>query len=338
MSSTHRTKGVSLAKGPVGLIGLVLLAYGISALIFGGHGFAQHAPNGAVHGKTWLGLEVNGFSGLLFIAAGLLLLLSAPRHWAAKSVSLIVGIALGAIAVIAAVKDHGALGLFAANHLTEIVLGAAAVVLIGLSLLPRVGAKAKQRYYAPAQRRDERDDQPASRRGYPEPPGTPEREHQTVTREQRTAECEPAVDREPVSASTAPVERRSVPTSRVGNGSRSSADLPQRTTSAPVNGASNGRAINGPAECEPVSTFDPEPGPASTAPVERRSVPTDRVGNGSRSSADLPQRTTAPPFDRASNGGSVSGDPATNTDDSTTTDLPRRSTTSSTQTKEDQHV
>lgn len=277
MSSTRRTKGVSLAKGPVGLIGLVLLAYGISALIFGGHGFAQHAPNGAVYGKTWLALEVNGFSGLLFIAAGLLLLLSAPRHWAAKGVSLIVGIALGAIAVIAGVKDHGALGVFAANHLTEIVWGAAAVVLIGLSLLPRVGAKTKQRDYAPAQRHPERDEQPTSRRAYPEPPSTPQREHQTATREQRTAEREPVstVDREPLTASTAPVERRSVPTS-VGNGSSASADPPPRTTSAPVNGASNG--------------------------------------------------------------GSVNGAPVTNTDASTTNNLRQRSTTSSTQTQEDQHV
>ena len=170
--------------------------------------------------RPGLRLEVNGFSGLLFIAAGLLLLLSAPRHWAAKGVSLIVGIALGAIAVIAGVKDHGALGVFAANHLTEIVWGAAAVVLIGLSLLPRVGAKTKQRDYAPAQRHPERDEQPTSRRAYPEPPSTPQREHQTATREQRTAEREPVstVDREPLTASTAPVERRSVPTN-VGNGS-----------------------------------------------------------------------------------------------------------------------
>jgi hypothetical protein len=278
MSSTRRTKGVSLAKGPVGLIGLVLLAYGISALIFGGHGFAQHAPNGAVYGKTWLGLEVNGFSGLLFVAAGLLLLLSAPRHWSAKGVSLIVGIVLGAIAVIAGVKDHGVLGVFAANHLTEIVWGTAAVVLVGLSLLPRVGAKTKQRYYAPAHPQHERDEQPATRGAYPEPPSTPEREHQTVTREQR------------------------------------------------------------PAEREPVRTLDREPLTVRTAPVEPRSASSSRVGNGSRTSADFPERTTSAPLDGASNGGSVNGDPVTNTDANTTTDLPERSTTSSTRAKEDQHV
>jgi hypothetical protein len=144
MSSTKTTKGISLAKGPVGLIGVVLLAYGITAVIFGGHSFVQHALNGMVHGKRWLGLEVNGWSGLLFIAAGLLLLLGAPVHWGAKGISLIIGLALGALALIALVNGHGALGIFAANHLTELVWGAAAVLLIVFSQLPRVGAKSKQ--------------------------------------------------------------------------------------------------------------------------------------------------------------------------------------------------
>ena len=269
MATTYRTKGVSLAKGPVGLIGLVLLAYGITALLFGGHGFAQHAPNGAIYGKTWLGLEVNGWSGLLFIAAGLLLLLGAPLHFTAKGVSLIVGLALGAIAVIAVVKGHGALGLFAANHLTELVWGAGAVLLIGLSLLPRVGAKTKPRDDG----RDER--LGVTQRADPEP-GT--LEPRTVNREERPAEREPAntADREPVSARTAPAERHSVPTNGVNNGSSTSTDVARRPTAAPVNGASNG--------------------------------------------------------------GSVNSDLVTNPDASTTTNPPQRSTTTSAQTQEDQHV
>jgi len=210
MATTHRTKGVSLAKGPVGLLGLVLLAYGITALLFGGHGFAQHAPNGAVDGKTWLGLEVNGWSGLLFIAAGLVLLLSARLHVTAKGVSLIVGLALGAIAVIAAVKGHGALGLFAANPLTELVWGAGAVLLVGLSLLPRVGARTRQRYDEPEQRYAGRDERlGVTRRVDPEPS---------------------MVERQPVPAGAAPAERRSVSTNGVGNGSRTGTDLPGRST------------------------------------------------------------------------------------------------------------
>jgi hypothetical protein len=261
MATTYRTKGVSLVKGPVGLIGLVLLAYGVTALIFGGHGFGQHAPNGAVYGKTWLGLEVNGWSGLLFIAAGLLLLLGAPLHFTAKGVSLLVGIALGAIAVIAVIKGHGALGLFAGNHLSEIVWGAAAVLLVGLSLLPRVGAKTKRRYDAPGLRDDGRGERLGVRRRADRGPGTLDRE---------------PLDRERVSPRTAPVERRSVPTNGAGNGSITDADLPRRRASAPVNGASNG--------------------------------------------------------------GSVNGDPVTNPDASTTVDHAPRSTTKSTQNQEDQHV
>jgi hypothetical protein len=140
----YRTKGWSLAKGPVAVIGLGLLAYGITALIFGGHGFAQDAPTGAVYGKTWLGLEVNGWTGLLFSAAGLLLLLGAPMHWGAKTMSLIVGASLVVLCVIALANGHGALGMFAANGLTELVWGAAGGLLILLSLLPRVGRRTRR--------------------------------------------------------------------------------------------------------------------------------------------------------------------------------------------------
>jgi hypothetical protein len=146
MTTRHRTKGTSLAKGPIGLIGLALLAYGITALIFGGHSFAQHAPTGAVHGKTWLGLEVNGWTSLLFVAAGLLLLFGAPMHWGAKSMSLIVGISLTALCLIALANGHGALGIFAADGLTKLVWGAAGALLIVLSLLPRVGGKTTRGY------------------------------------------------------------------------------------------------------------------------------------------------------------------------------------------------
>jgi hypothetical protein len=143
-SNRHRTKGWSLAKGPVALIGLALLAYGVTALIFGGHGFAQHAPTGAVYGKTWLGLEGNGWTGLLFTAAGLLLLLGAPMHWGAKTMSLIVGFSLVVLCVIALANGHGALGIFAANGLTELVWVAAGGLLIILSLLPRVGRRTRR--------------------------------------------------------------------------------------------------------------------------------------------------------------------------------------------------
>ena len=138
-------KGVSLAKGPVGIIGLLLLAYGVTALIFGGHSFTTHPVDGTVNGKTWLGLEVNAWSSLLFIAAGALLLFGSPLHWAAKSMSLIVGLVLGAASVISLVDGEDVFGIFAANGLTKLVWGVAAAVLIVLSLLPRVGGGRKDR-------------------------------------------------------------------------------------------------------------------------------------------------------------------------------------------------
>ena len=142
--SNTASNGVSLAKGPVAIIGIIGVIYGISALILGGHGFALHIPHGAVHGKKWIGLEVNGWTDLLFIAAGLLLLFSAPLHWGAKSMSLLVGFVLGAAAIIAVIRGNGVFGIFAANHLTELVWGAAGVLLILLALLPRAGGNDKQ--------------------------------------------------------------------------------------------------------------------------------------------------------------------------------------------------
>jgi hypothetical protein len=63
-------------------------------------------------------------------------------HWGAKTMSLIVGVVLGGAALVAlATKKRGAFGLLAANHVTELVWGAAGVALILLSLMPRVGAK-----------------------------------------------------------------------------------------------------------------------------------------------------------------------------------------------------
>jgi hypothetical protein len=91
-------------------------------------------------------LEVNGWTSLLFVAGGLLLLFGAPMHWAAKSMSLIVGVSFVALSLIALANGHGALGIFATNGLTELVWGAAGALLIVLSLLPRVGRKTTHGY------------------------------------------------------------------------------------------------------------------------------------------------------------------------------------------------
>jgi len=141
MSDTTRNKGVSLAKGPIGLIGLILLAAGILMYLTGSDGFKESFPDGTTNGDKFLGFEANGWTALLLAASGLLLLLSAPLHWGAKTMGIVVGLILGAASVIALVDKKDVLGLAAANGPTKLLLGAASAALLILSLLPRVGKK-----------------------------------------------------------------------------------------------------------------------------------------------------------------------------------------------------
>jgi len=137
----QRTRGVSLAKGPIALVGLLGIIYGLTALIVRAHSFALHFPNGHVHGPLWIHLMVNGWTSLLFIAAGLALLFSAAAHITAKTMAMLVGIVLIVLAIIAYAQGHGALGIFAADHWTELIWGVAGIVLVLLALMPRVGGR-----------------------------------------------------------------------------------------------------------------------------------------------------------------------------------------------------
>ena len=144
MSKTSRNdKGVSLAKGPVGLLGLAMIAWGVIHFLMGGNGFGTDPVSGTVNGDTFLGLEGNGWTNVLWVGAGLLLAFGAPMHWAAKSLALIVGLVLGAASVISMVDGNDVFGIFATNGPTQLALGAAAAALILLSLLPRVGKNKK---------------------------------------------------------------------------------------------------------------------------------------------------------------------------------------------------
>jgi hypothetical protein len=136
-----RTKGVSLAKGPVGIIGAVLLAGGILGLLFGSTDFTTHAPDGDVTGGTWLGIEGNGWTWLGFAAAGVVLLIGAPLHWGAKTVAMIVGLVMSAACVIAIVDGNDVFGVAAANRATMVVMGVAGVALLVLAMMPRVGRR-----------------------------------------------------------------------------------------------------------------------------------------------------------------------------------------------------
>jgi hypothetical protein len=135
------TKGVSLAKGPVGLVGLIALIYGVLGLVFGSNSFTAHPINGTVNGTTFLGIMGNGWTYALMAVGGLLLVLAAPMHWGAKTMALIVGIAFGAACVLGLIQGDSALGIFAVNGWTKLVLGIAAAVLLVLAMMPRVGRR-----------------------------------------------------------------------------------------------------------------------------------------------------------------------------------------------------
>src|SRR3954447_18332304 len=147
--------GVSLAKGPVGLVGLASLALGVLGFIFPSRSFPFDAPSGTVNGSTFIGIEGNGWTWVVFAAAGLLLLLGSRVHWGAKSMAFIVGVAFVVGALIALSDGSDILGIFATNNWTKLVMGAAGVALIVLSMMPRVG---RRRGAAPTSTRTRADD------------------------------------------------------------------------------------------------------------------------------------------------------------------------------------
>ena len=121
-----------------------MIAWGVIAFLMGGDSFTTQAPDGTVTGDTFLGVEGNGWTNALWAAAGLLLVLGAPAHWGAKTMALIVGLALGAAALIAVYDGSDVFGIFAANDLTMLLWGACAIALLLLALLPRVGGRRRE--------------------------------------------------------------------------------------------------------------------------------------------------------------------------------------------------
>ncbi len=139
-TETRTEKGISLARGPALILGTVLLAAGLYFL-YEQHGFPKFAnfPNGKapVEGKVFFGtFGANGWTGMLTAVGGGLLLFGAAQHLLAKTMSLIVGVALGAAAIIA-LAGGNVLGLAAANGWTEIGWGAVAAILLFNTVIPR---------------------------------------------------------------------------------------------------------------------------------------------------------------------------------------------------------
>ena len=112
-----------------------------SGFIFASRSFTSTLPSGTVEGATFLGIEGNGWTWVVFAAAGLLLLLGSPIHWGAKSMAFIVGVAMVVGALISLSDGDDILGIVATNNWTTLVMGAGGAALIVLSMMPRVGRR-----------------------------------------------------------------------------------------------------------------------------------------------------------------------------------------------------
>jgi hypothetical protein len=109
MANTKTTnKGVSLAKGPAGIIGIILLAFGVGALLFGSRSFTTHF----IHGTEPARLRGQWLERPALRRHRRRADLRGPLRWGAKTVSLIVGIILGEAALFAFVDGHDAFGIF----------------------------------------------------------------------------------------------------------------------------------------------------------------------------------------------------------------------------------
>lgn len=141
MADTTRTeKGPGLARGPALILGAILAAFGLLLFLKAGDTPTSGFADADVDGPTFLGFETNGWTAWLTTAAGALLLFGAAQHLLAKGISLIVGLVLGAAALIALI-DGDVLGLAAANVWTELGWGIAAVLLLLNVFAPRVDRK-----------------------------------------------------------------------------------------------------------------------------------------------------------------------------------------------------
>jgi hypothetical protein len=131
--------GPSLAKGPALIAGSILVAFGLASLLKNNDfpSFSSSFPDGEVQGTNFLGFEVNGWTAFFSITAGALLLFGAAQHHLAKMMSLLVGLALAACAVIAIIDGQDVLGLAAANFWTKLGFAVAGGALLVNALMPR---------------------------------------------------------------------------------------------------------------------------------------------------------------------------------------------------------
>lgn len=140
-NSTTADDGPGLARGPALILGAVLAGFGLVLFLKNGATPTDGFPDGTQQGDRFLGFETNGWTAWFTVTAGVLLLFGAAQHLLAKTMSLLVGLALGACAVIALIDGQDVLGLAAANGWTELGWAIAAVLLLFNTLIPRVRHK-----------------------------------------------------------------------------------------------------------------------------------------------------------------------------------------------------
>ncbi|WP_445149116.1 DUF4383 domain-containing protein [Baekduia sp. Peel2402] len=198
--------GPSLAKGPALIAGAILVAFGLLGLLENNDfpSFSASFPDGDVQGTTFLGIEVNGWTCFFSITAGALLMFGAAQHHLAKMMSLIVGLALAACAVIAII-DGDVLGLAAANFWTKLGFAIAGGAMLLNALMPRVTRRREVGTTTTTTDRERDrdvvgdDDEVAPRRRFRRPGPAEDAPAAAATDEPRTAvvDRDPAHDDEP---------------------------------------------------------------------------------------------------------------------------------------------
>jgi hypothetical protein len=123
-----RARGRTPAQWYAYLVGATLLLVGIIGF-FADSGFDT---GNNVQGDELLGIfEVNAWHNLVHIASGLLLLAAAPKRASAKAITLIFGIAYGAVTIYGLIDGSDVLGLFPVNpadNVLHIALSAVAIL------------------------------------------------------------------------------------------------------------------------------------------------------------------------------------------------------------------
>jgi hypothetical protein len=130
-----RTNDSAVARAPVWIIGVLLVAFGMVGLLTGGGDFSADPFNGDVAGEVLLGIEANGWTNALFVVNGGLLILASVTLLSARFVAVAVGLDFAAAAAVALIDGSNVLGVFATNGATQTVWAVLALVLLVLAVV-----------------------------------------------------------------------------------------------------------------------------------------------------------------------------------------------------------